>query len=156
MELQLDRQSQFLIQLSRQWKRFKINDLNNLPGDIHIGIIQSITFPGSEDIAFNPTETIFISPGAEPTAMNFGNEYSVVEVYQTCGTTVELEDPDHQHQQRHVCVLWNHVPEELTLKRSERTVSYKFIMTADESASLARQELTDGKRYNPSRSLGRV
>ncbi|XP_065085591.1 protein-glucosylgalactosylhydroxylysine glucosidase-like [Ochlerotatus camptorhynchus] len=111
-------------------------------GDIHIGIIQSITFPGSEDIAFNPTNTTFISSDAERTAMNFGNEYSV-KVYQTCGTTVELEDPDHQHQQRHVCVLWNHVPEELTLKRSERTVSYKFIMTADESASLARQELTD-------------
>lgn len=61
---------------------------------------------------------------------------------------MELEDPvHHRDQPRQVCALWNHVPEELTLERSERTVSYKFIMTADESAGLARQDLTDGKRY---------
>ncbi|EAT35267.1 AAEL012555-PA [Aedes aegypti] len=114
--------------------------------DIRIGIKQDPTIPNSEDIAFSPVKTIFISSGAERKHRNRTDEYSF-RVYQTCGTTRELEDPEHhRNQQRQVCVLWNHVPEELTLERSESTVSYKFIMTADESANLARQDLTDALR----------
>ncbi|XP_021701920.1 protein-glucosylgalactosylhydroxylysine glucosidase isoform X2 [Aedes aegypti] len=114
--------------------------------DIRIGIKQNPTIPNTEDIAFSPVKTIFISSGAERKHRNRTDEYSF-RVYQTCGTTMELEDPEHQrNQQRQVCVLWNHVPEELTLERSESTVSYKFIMTADESANLARQDLTDALR----------
>ncbi|XP_062547109.1 protein-glucosylgalactosylhydroxylysine glucosidase-like isoform X2 [Armigeres subalbatus] len=124
-------------------------------GDIRIGLVQASTFPGTEDIAFNPVKTIFISSDAERKHWNrphlrhsFAHEYSSpFKVYQTCGTTMELEDPvHHRDQPRQVCALWNHVPEELTLERSERTVSYKFIMTADESAGLARQDLTDAIR----------
>lgn len=121
-------------------------------GEIRIGITQASTSPTSEDIVFSPTKsTIFSGHDAErPSSLGSsgtGSEYSTAtgrsyQVHQTCGTTLELEDPAQQRQQpRHVCVLWNHVPEELTLERSERTVSYKFIMTADESASRARREL---------------
>ncbi|XP_053692206.1 protein-glucosylgalactosylhydroxylysine glucosidase-like [Sabethes cyaneus] len=75
-------------------------------------------------------------------------------VHRTCGSTAELEDPaGHPNQPRRVCVLWNHVPEELTLKRSERTVSYKFIMTADESARFAEDELREVLNLNPAKLL---
>ncbi|XP_058447938.1 protein-glucosylgalactosylhydroxylysine glucosidase-like [Malaya genurostris] len=135
--------------------------------DITVGISQNITCPGSEDILFDSIETILISHDAErwfnltlpfqfPRKQQLRDEYSTTtatgagpisssfKVHRTCGSTVMLEDPAHQpNQQRRVCVLWNHVPEELTLKRSERTVSYKFIMTADESASFAREELVE-------------
>ncbi|XP_055640447.1 protein-glucosylgalactosylhydroxylysine glucosidase-like [Toxorhynchites rutilus septentrionalis] len=132
--------------------------------DIHIGIIQKNPSPGSEDILFSSTETFIADHDAErninlslssskihrtQTVNIDEDEYSSAEapstfqVHQACGTTRELEDPEHPHQKRHVCVLWNHVPEELILKRFERTVSYKFIMTADESAGIAREELLD-------------
>ncbi|XP_058818372.1 protein-glucosylgalactosylhydroxylysine glucosidase-like [Topomyia yanbarensis] len=134
--------------------------------DIRVSVIQNITSPGSEDILFDSIETILINHDAErwfnlllpsqfPTSQQqWRDEYSTTraspipsssfQVHRACGRTVMLEDPAHQpNQQRRVCVLWNHVPEELTLKRSERTVSYKFIMTADESASFARDELAE-------------
>lgn len=130
-----------------------------LAGDIHLSITQASTSPTSEDIVFNSTaeSVIFISRGAErPSSSGVvvvtttKDEYSTAaeeafQVHQACGSTREPEDPSSRSQPRQVCVLWNHVPERLTLKRSERTVSYKFIMTADESASRARRDLEQGK-----------
>ncbi|XP_055589644.1 uncharacterized protein LOC129741860 [Uranotaenia lowii] len=66
-------------------------------------------------------------------------------LHRSCGHTLEPEIPEESRpgpqQLRQVCVLWNHVPEELTLERSEQSVSYRFIMTVDESAKVARDEL---------------
>nr|XP_029728045.1 protein-glucosylgalactosylhydroxylysine glucosidase-like [Aedes albopictus] len=152
--------------------QFTIERITDGGDDIQIGLKQLSTSPASEDIAFSPVKTIFISSHAERKHRNrrrrdansANDEYSstptstgsVYKVYQTCGTTMELEDPErHRNQPRQVCVLWNHVPEELTLKRSERTVSYKFIMTADESAGVARQELTDAIRTEDNELLRR-
>ncbi|XP_038111068.1 protein-glucosylgalactosylhydroxylysine glucosidase isoform X2 [Culex quinquefasciatus] len=139
--------------------QFRIERLR-VEGDIHLSITQASTSPTSEDIVFNSTaeSVIFISRGAErPSSSGVvvvaatKDEYSTAaeeafQVHQACGSTREPEDPSSRSQPRQVCVLWNHVPERLTLKRSERTVSYKFIMTADESASRARRDLEQALR----------
>lgn len=66
-------------------------------------------------------------------------------VYKKCGKTIELEDEKYQNITRHVCVLWNHVPEEITLKMNKSFTSYNFLMTIDEDFRLAKQEMMDGK-----------
>ncbi|XP_055591890.1 protein-glucosylgalactosylhydroxylysine glucosidase-like isoform X2 [Uranotaenia lowii] len=73
-------------------------------------------------------------------------------LHRSCGHTLEPEIPEESRpgpqQLRQVCVLWNHVPEELTLERSEQSVSYRFIMTVDESAKVARDELLQALRMD--------
>jgi hypothetical protein len=43
-----------------------------------------------------------------------------------------------------VCVLWNHVPEEITIP-SEKNVSLSFLMVVDGNFSKAKAEMIDGK-----------
>ena len=86
-----------------------------------------------------------------------------------CGHTIELEDEyrgnyntyyhesSHknergsktiEHQKRNpnnLCILYNHVPEQIILKQNENTVAHKFIMTVDKKYRLAKQEMVDGK-----------
>lgn len=62
-----------------------------------------------------------------------------------CGQTLQVEDPTYQKETRQVCVLWNHVPEEITLKLTEQTKSYKFIMSVDEQFQVAQEEMANGK-----------
>lgn len=84
----------------------------------------------SDDILFKSTKVITI------------NNHKV---YKKCGKTIELEDEKYQNITRHVCVLWNHVPEEITLKMNKSFASYNFLMTIDEDFRLAKQEMMDGK-----------
>jgi hypothetical protein len=53
------------------------------------------------------------------------------------------EEP--MRQEEDVCVLWNHVPEELTLDTTASSISYKFVMAVDIQEADVRQEIVDGK-----------
>lgn len=79
-------------------------------------------------------------------------------LYLLCGRIKELEtggsnddvvvDEPSQgepaRQEEDICVLWNHVPEEITLNRTSSSISYKFAMTVDTQAGHVRQEMMDG------------
>lgn len=52
-----------------------------------------------------------------------------------------------------ICVLWNYVPEEITLKHNENSVSYKFVMTVDKKYHLGKQEMMNGKTEKPQKKL---
>jgi hypothetical protein len=47
-------------------------------------------------------------------------------------------------QEKDVCVLWNHVPEEITLNRAASSISYKFVMVVDKKATDVKQEMMNG------------
>lgn len=101
----------------------------------------------SEDITFDGHST-------RPNIITMSNQ----SITSTCGYTNEIEDPEydegsrrrhHQQQQesrkQRVCVLWNHVPEEITLKRGMQVMSFAFVMTVDGVLSVAKQEMMDGE-----------
>ena len=48
------------------------------------------------------------------------------------------------HQEENACVLWNHVPERLTLSKMASSISYKFVMAVDVHEADVRQEMIDG------------
>lgn len=62
-----------------------------------------------------------------------------------CGLTNEVEDPEYQVNLQQVCVLWNRVPEQFTLKRGMQVMSFTFVMTVDGVLSVAKQEMMDGE-----------
>lgn len=64
------------------------------------------------------------------------------------GYTAQVEDEEYQKARKHVCCLWNHVPEQITLTPDQRFASYRFVMTVDELCSVAKQEITDGKYHS--------
>jgi hypothetical protein len=90
-----------------------------------------------EDIEFRPARIIFIKTK--------NNDTKKYKVYTKCGTTMEMEDKTYQKARREVCVLWNHVPEEITLKYNKNMTSFKFLMTVDGDFHVAKQEMIDGK-----------
>jgi hypothetical protein len=49
-----------------------------------------------------------------------------------------------RQQEENVCVLWNHVPEEITLNKTASSISYKFVMAVDTQTAVVRQEMIDG------------
>lgn len=64
-----------------------------------------------------------------------------------CGHIMEKERLTQEepiHQQENVCVLWNHVPEEITLGKMASSISYKFVMAVDIHEADVRQEMIDG------------
>jgi hypothetical protein len=56
----------------------------------------------------------------------------------------EATQEEPARQEEDVCVLWNHVPERITLKRTASSISYKFAMAVDKEAADVRQEMMDG------------
>ncbi|GAB0096820.1 protein-glucosylgalactosylhydroxylysine glucosidase [Sergentomyia squamirostris] len=64
-----------------------------------------------------------------------------------CGSTKTVEDPIYQEDPSNCCVLWNHVPEEITLcgtaVKKTTMSSFTFVMTVDEHFSVAQQEMMD-------------
>lgn len=77
-----------------------------------------------------------------------------------CGHTKEMEVPETEtddylrpKQSRagkesgleRVCVVWSHVPEEITLDKRATKSFYKFIMTVDRDLLVAEQEMRNGK-----------
>lgn len=98
-------------------------------GDIIIKVNQN-TGNASKDITFNHKNII---------RKNNQN------ITSACGYTNEVEDPEYQAIGKYVCVLWNHVPEEITLKKGMQVMSYIFVMTVDGVLSVAMQEIKNGK-----------
>lgn len=54
----------------------------------------------------------------------------------------EAGSQEQSDEKQRVCVLWNHVPEEITAAKS----TYKFIMTVDRDLLVAEQEMRNGKK----------
>lgn len=89
----------------------------------------------SNDLEFTKNETIHGADG--------------VEFQLLCGHIMEkeglTEESPAMRQEEDVCVLWNHVPEELTLGKTASSISYKFVMAVDVEEADVRQEIVDGK-----------
>ncbi|XP_055680296.1 protein-glucosylgalactosylhydroxylysine glucosidase-like [Lutzomyia longipalpis] len=109
------------------------------------GIIIKIgQYPGNatDDITF----TIKTNQGGQPreTDKLIKNPSAELSITRTCGNTKTVEDPIYQEDPSNCCVLWNHVPEEITLGTKEKTsMSFTFVMTVDEHFSVAEQEMMD-------------
>jgi hypothetical protein len=56
----------------------------------------------------------------------------------------EATQEEPARQQEEVCVIWNQVPERITLKRTASSISFKFVMAVDKEAADVRQEMMDG------------
>lgn len=119
---------------------------NNKPQIVNSNDYQSSPYTEKDDLKFTKNETIDVD-GAR--------------LYLLCGCTREPEnggkERNNEKQQREeateeeparqeedVCVLWNHVPEEITLQRTASSISYKFAMAVDTQAADVRQEMMDG------------
>jgi hypothetical protein len=90
----------------------------------------------SDDLKFTKNETIHLSEAGE-------EEFQLL-----CGHILEKEgltEEEPMWQEEDVCVLWNHVPEEITLSETASTISYKFVMAVDMREADVRQEVVDGK-----------
>lgn len=100
----------------------------------------------NDDLKFTKNETI---------------DFDGTRLYLLCGHIKELEnggkaqnkfnekqqrltEEEPERQEEDVCVLWNHVPEEITLHRTASSISYKFGMAVDTQAADVRQEMMDG------------
>lgn len=89
------------------------------------------------DLEFTKNETIHLSDVD-------GVEFQII-----CGHIKETErftqeDPS-LRQEEDVCVLWNHIPDEISLDKSASTVSYKFVMAVDTTETDVKQEIIDGE-----------
>lgn len=67
------------------------------------------------------------------------------QIVQKCGHTRIAEDVNLQTKLRKICVLWNHVPEHVTLEAKQNVIAFKFVTTVDGSLRRAKQEMVDGK-----------
>lgn len=89
----------------------------------------------SNDLEFTKNETIHAVGG--------------VDFQLLCGHIMEREglseEESAMRQEEDVCVLWNHVPEELTLSKTASSISYKFAMAVDGVEADVRQEIVDGE-----------
>lgn len=112
---------------------------------------QSTPYTGEkDDLIFTKNETI---------------DFDGAQLYLLCGRVRELENGGKERnefdfnekqqreeategeparQEEDVCVLWNHVPEEITLHRTASSISYKFVMAVDTQEVHVRQEMMDG------------
>lgn len=85
-----------------------------------------------DDLEFTKNETIHFNE----------NDFQLL-----CGHIMEMErltEEEPIHQEENVCVLWNHVPEQLTLSKMASSISYKFVMAVDVHEADVRQEMIDG------------
>ncbi|XP_052864012.1 protein-glucosylgalactosylhydroxylysine glucosidase-like [Anopheles cruzii] len=105
--------------------------------EISVPLMPPVQF-ASEDIRFEPVRSVHFRLDESPAEADLKTG---ILIYQSCGETVEVEDRPHQPAGSAVCVLWNHVPERLTLRPAESSVSFKFIMTVDGDVGVARNEL---------------
>jgi hypothetical protein len=114
---------------------------NNKPKNVNNNNFQSTPYTvEKDDLKFTKNETI---------------DFDGVQLYLLCGRIRELENGGKQQrgkateeepvqQQEEVCVLWNHVLEDVTLKQTASSISYKFVMAVDIEAADVRQEMMDG------------
>lgn len=97
----------------------------------------------SEDIQFQPISTHdarvhWSKSPAQP------GDANVDPIYQSCGTTLQVENATYQNRGRSVCVLWNRVPERLVLGAGKRNVTYRFLMAVDGAEAIAQTEFETG------------
>lgn len=131
---------------------------NNEPGTIDNEYTQSTPYHGEKDdldLNFTKNETIdidgarlYLLCGHIKELENGGNDQSKFHARQKQQRQREeatQEEPARQEED--VCVVWNHVPEEITLHRTASSISYKFAMAVDTQAVNVRQEMMDGKVY---------
>uniref|UniRef100_A0A182QH94 Protein-glucosylgalactosylhydroxylysine glucosidase n=1 Tax=Anopheles farauti TaxID=69004 RepID=A0A182QH94_9DIPT len=108
-------------------------------GDITIPLVPPTPFT-SEDIHFERIRTR--APlGCDHSSSSSSTRCGTI-IYQSCGATVEVENATYQSEVRPVCVLWNHVPEQLQLREDEPMASYRFLMAVDGRLDVAWKELT--------------
>jgi hypothetical protein len=72
------------------------------------------------------------------------HEDEMEEVRESKSRRKEATEEEPTKQEEDVCVLWNHVPEEIALNRTASSISYKFVMVVDKEAADVRQEMMDG------------
>lgn len=132
---------------------------NNEPGIIGNENTQSTPYQGEKDdldLNFTENKTIdidgtrlYLLCGRVKELENGGNERAKFHVKQKQQQR-QREDAtqgEPAKQEEDVCVVWNHVPEEITLSRAASSISYKFAMAVDTQAVNVRQEMMDGKVY---------
>lgn len=88
-----------------------------------------------DDLEFTKNETIHFNECDFQLLCGHIMEMEVKEASQEEATMRQKED---------VCVLWNHVPEEITLSKTASSISYKFVMAVDTIVADVRQEMIDG------------
>lgn len=100
-----------------------------------------------DDLIFNKNETIdfdgvrlYLRCGRIKELENGGNERNKLEFNER----EEATEEEPTRQEEDVCVLWNHVPEEITLNQEASSISYKFVMAVDTQEIHVRQEMMDG------------
>lgn len=115
------------------------NNNNNNNDDIEDTVAAataSLNNTESIDLEFTKNETIHVA----------GRTFQLL-----CGHIMETEglteEEQAMRQEEDACVLWNHVPEELTLSKMASSISYKFVMAVDGEEADVRQEIVDGKMY---------
>lgn len=117
------------------------NSHNNKPKIVNNNNFQSTPGTGEkDDLKFTKNETIdggrlYLLCGRIREPEDGGNEYNE----QRLGSQGEPA-----RQEEDVCVLWNHVPEEITLGGTASSISYKFAMAVDTHADDVRLEMMEG------------
>lgn len=116
-------------------------------GEVRVAIRQDPGDEQSEDILFDQHPTHWIAQNGQ-------------RVTSRCGCIREKEVSEEEaHEESSpddgcVCVVWNRVPEEITLVDGQTKSVYKFIMTVDRDLLVAEQEMRDGTWwYTKTRSL---
>lgn len=138
------------VYVHRYYTRAIVNEISltrigNDSDPITVAVHQDPGDEESDDIKFESKKASY---------WNVPGEKSDDKISSRCGTTREMEAPANDHPQQsskakesgleRVCVVWNHVPEEITLEGSHQSASYKFIMTVDRDLLVAEQEMSTG------------
>uniref|UniRef100_A0A182K1P1 Protein-glucosylgalactosylhydroxylysine glucosidase n=1 Tax=Anopheles christyi TaxID=43041 RepID=A0A182K1P1_9DIPT len=118
--------------------QFIIERIGTNAENISIPLMPAPAFT-SEDIQFQPISTQ-ASDHPSRAVPSLPNDDADL-IYQSCGTTLQVENATYQNRGTTVCVLWNRVPERLELGERERNVTYRFLMAVDETEAIAQKEL---------------
>ncbi|KAG5674373.1 hypothetical protein PVAND_004347 [Polypedilum vanderplanki] len=132
--------NQYFIQRlgSRDDIRIKINQ--------NPGNVKDNQRPTSEAMATNKSSSNSITKDDIEFTKNETIHFSECDFQLLCGHIMETErltEEEPIRQEKNVCVIWNHVPEELALEKMASSISYKFVMAVDIYEADVRQEMID-------------
>jgi hypothetical protein len=114
---------------------------NNFQSTPNTGEKDDLKFTKNETIDFDGTQ-LYLLCGHVRELENGGNGNN--ERRRQRQRREEATEGEPARQEEDVCVLWNYVPERITLKRTASSISYKFAMAVDKEAADVRQEMMDG------------
>uniref|UniRef100_A0A182MMR2 Glycoside hydrolase family 65 central catalytic domain-containing protein n=1 Tax=Anopheles culicifacies TaxID=139723 RepID=A0A182MMR2_9DIPT len=122
--------------------QFVFERLTPEAGAISLPLVPGMAFT-SEDIHFQPIRTLASVQSSSSSSSGAATQLDddMNRIYQSCGTTLVVENSTYQTEGRPVCVLWNHVPERLDLPENVQTVNFTFLMAVDENVAVAEKEL---------------